>query len=183
MSKIIVISGKSGHGKDEAAKHIVEKLTEQGLKCITLHFADLVKFFCTQVYGWNGEKDIKGRTLLQHVGTDTVRACYPDYWAEVVSKFLAATAADYDVALVPDARFPNEIEVMDRHNNNVIVLRVKRYNQDGSKYLNPKMTDLQHKHPSETSLDFSKFDCVIENHSLEDFHHRLDEFLEDIDFS
>ena len=183
MSKIIVISGKSGHGKDEAANYIKKRLTARGLHCVILHFADLVKFFCREVYNWDGIKDIKGRTLLQHVGTDTVRACYPDYWAEVVSQFLAATAADYDVAIVPDARFPNEIEVMDKHNSSVFTLRVKRFNQDGSKYLNPKMTDLQHKHPSETSLDFSKFDCVIENHSLEDFHKKLDELLESLDFS
>ena len=181
MSICIVISGKSGHGKDEAANYICEELNKKGLRCDILHFGDLVKFFCQKMYGWNGEKDTFGRGLLQKVGTDEVRHYFPNYWAEAVSCFVAATSRDRDVVIIPDARFPNEIDVMKDHNPIVYTLRIERFNQDGSKYINPKMTDIQHKHESETSLDFyKKFDFVIPNHTLKDFHQRIDKVMLDI---
>lgn len=152
--RTILISGKSGSGKDAFAS-IVKTLLEEHrhVKVITIHFADLVKVYAQLYYNWNCIKDEAGRTLLQHLGTDTVRAKYPDYWARTVAQFLDAVRDDFDYALIPDARFPNEIETVARIAFPAISVRLTRYNLDGTLYTNPLFTPQQLAHPSETSLD------------------------------
>lgn len=163
--KIFLISGKSASGKDTLATVMRTKLEESGLTCITLHFADLVKYYAKQYYNWDGVKDEDGRSLLQQLATDTVRAKYPDYWAETISKFLAAIPNDFDFALIPDTRFPNEIEVVKQYNPDVQTIRIQRFNEHEEPYTNPVFTLFQLEHPSETSLDdYNNFDYIVDNH-------------------
>ena len=165
MKTIFIISGKSGSGKDTFANIMREKLEEKNYKCITLHYADLVKYYCSQYYNWNGIKDEAGRTLLQTLGTDKVRTKFPDYWAEAIAKFLAAAANDFDFAFIPDARFPNEIEVVKKYNKNVVCIRIERLINEETKYINPAFTPQQLAHPSEISLDdYPDFNYIIENY-------------------
>ena len=180
--KTILISGKSGSGKDTVAQMMREQLQNSGLRVLTIHYADLVKFYAHQYYDWNGVKDEQGRTLLQHLGTDTVRKQYPEYWSEAVAKFISAVDTDFDVALVPDARFPNEIEITKKYNPNNVTVRIERYNTDGSPWLNALLTEEQHNHPSETSLDNYAFDYTIINNAknLIDLGFIVDEFVHKI---
>lgn len=164
--EILMISGKSGSGKDTIANIMKEKLEKAGYNCITLHYADLVKYYLKQYYNWNGVKDEKGRTLLQQLGTNKVRAKYPDYWAETIAKFLAAIPNDFDCAFIPDARFPNEIEVVKQYNPQAFSIRIERYDKEGKNYVNPLFTSEQLNHPSETSLDdYKDFDYIVENYN------------------
>ena len=182
MDTIFIISGKSGSGKDTIANIMREEYEKNNFKCIILHYADLVKFYCTQYYGWNGEKDVAGRTLLQTVGTDMVRTKFPDYWAEAIAKFLAAATKDFDYAFIPDARFPNEIEVVKKYNPFITkAIRIERRNEDGSLYINPYFTERQKLHPSEISLDnYEDFDYIVENYNLEDLKLSAKTIIEDL---
>lgn len=178
--EIMIISGKSGSGKDTFAEMMRRKLEAAGCKCLTLHFADLVKHYADIYYGWNGEKDTYGRQLLQELGTDKVRAKFPDYWAETIAKFLAAVPDDFDCAFIPDARFDNEIEVVKKYNPQATVIKIERYNEDGSLYFNPALTLEQLAHPSETSLDdYADWDYIVENHSLDELKESADVVLAD----
>ena len=56
-----MISGKSGCGKDAAAFLLKEQLAKETDKILTIHFADLVKYYAFQYFNWNGEKDEDGR--------------------------------------------------------------------------------------------------------------------------
>lgn len=162
--KVILISGKSGSGKDALAALMRKNLEAQGYNCITIHFADLVKFYAREYYNWDGIKDETGRTLLQHLGTDRVRTYDPNYWAECVARFLAAVTKDFDFAFIPDARFPNEIEITCKYNVDHATIRINRVDEDGNPHVNPLFTAEQLKHPSETSLDTWKwFDYKIIN--------------------
>ena len=163
--KCIVISGKAGHGKDMTASYMKEILENHDLRVITIHYADAVKWVLRDYFDWDGNKDEHGRYLLQHIGTDVVRKNYPDFWTKIVAELLVAFDKEnlFDVALVPDARFENEVEItMDTLPDSVCV-RVKRENPDGTDWENPALTDAQKKHPSETSLDNYSFDYVIHN--------------------
>ena len=163
MDKVIIISGKSGAGKDMLAHFMKEKLESQGKKVLTIHYGDAVKWVLRDYYNWDGQKDEKGRTLLQHIGTDVVRAKYPNFWAGIVAGLVSAFEEEFDVALIPDARFPNEVEiVMDMIPNSVCV-RIERKNPDGSPWVNPAFTAEQLAHPSETSLDKYAFDYIVHN--------------------
>lgn len=163
--KTILVSGKSGSGKDMFASFLKRELEANGQRVIITHYGDPVKFFATQYFGWDGVKDEKGRHLLQTLGTDWVRAVFPNYWAGIIAGFLDAMEANnqFDVAIVADTRFPNEIEVPCDVLEDVVVVRINRMNPDGSTWLNPALTDEQHRHPSETSLDDYICDYTIIN--------------------
>ena len=173
--KIIMISGKSQSGKDTFAKILEKDLKEKNYNVLTIHFADLVKFYAKQYYNWNGEKDYDGRALLQLIGTTIMRSRYPTYWAEIVAKFIDAIEElrHFQIILIPDWRFINEYETIydyaKKLNQEVITIRVNRYNKDGSLYINPHMNEQQATHISECELDNFAFNWIIENKgTLED---------------
>ena len=58
---IICISGKAGHGKDTLAGVLEEKLTQKGERVLITHYADLLKWMCEKLFGWDGVKDEAGR--------------------------------------------------------------------------------------------------------------------------
>lgn len=159
--KIIMISGKSGSGKNALAAAFANALKDN--RVLTIAFGDLVKTFLKQYYGWNGEKDEAGRKMLQELGTNKVRKMFPTYWAEVVAEFVMATAADWDYVIIPDWRFVNEYYTIADYTNNTILIRVERYNEDGSKWVNPDMTPEQLNHISENELEKFSFDYIVEN--------------------
>ena len=158
MTTVITISGKAEHGKDFCSKILKTELEHLGKKVLIVHYADYLKFIAKQYFDWDGKKDTKGRKLLQWLGTDLVRKRYPDFWVEIVSKLLIVLSPDYDFFLIPDTRFPNEINVMKSYFN-TIAIKVVRLNYEN------KLTPEQRNHPSETSLSGYSFDCVIEAES------------------
>lgn len=168
MKKIICISGKAQHGKDTSANIIKELLEAKNNKVLIFHYADLLKYLCKEYFGWNGEKDDIGRTLLQHVGTDIVRAKDPNYWVNFAANFLKLFEDEWDYVLIPDCRFPNEVNVMDTHFD-ALHWRVFRPN-----FVSPLSTEQQN-HPSERALDDYHFDaCIWNEGTLEDLKHVLE---------
>lgn len=163
--KCFLLSGKSGHGKDYFAEILKDNLIIRGQKVLTIHFADCVKMFAKTYYNWDGDKSRpKGRALLQYVGTDLMRKYDPDYWCRIVGEFLAAADNDFDIALIPDTRFPNEIEVVHKYCPQAKTIRVQRWTAENEPYVNPALTNVQLQHPSETSLDNYQFDYLINNY-------------------
>jgi len=162
--KTIILSGKSGSGKDMFASFMKQELEAHGKKVIVMHFADALKWILREYYNWDGRKDEVGRTLLQTVGTDIVRKTYPGYWTGIVVGFLSALEHynDFDIAIIPDARFENEVNITLQTLDSISV-RIERLNPDGSAWINPILTEDQLAHPSETSLDTFAFDYVIHN--------------------
>lgn len=158
MKKIICISGKAQHGKDTTATILKSALEERGNKVLIAHYADLVKYIAKEFFDWNGEKDEAGRTLLQYIGTDVVREQRPDYWVDFIIDMLVMFGNNWDYVLIPDCRFPNEVEAM-KSNFDAIHLRVFRPDFDGP------LSDEQKKHRSETALDNYPYDELITNNS------------------
>ena len=169
--KVICISAKAQHGKDTAAQLLKEYIESIEKRVLIIHYADLLKFICTKFFGWDGKKDDAGRTILQHVGTDTVRRQEPDYWVNFVVKFLTLFNNDWDYVLIPDCRFPNEAERM-MANFDTKVLRIYRPNFDNG------LSTEQQAHPSETAMDCYNFDSIIYNDgSLDEFRQKLISFI------
>ena len=155
--KIFAVSGKAQHGKDTFANVLYEELTNKGHRVLLTHYADLLKFICRSLFNWDGQKDEKGRHILQYVGTDVVRKERPDYWVEFVVDMIELFGENWDYVLIPDTRFPNEVEVLKENFNNVTHIRVIRPNFEST------LTDEQKKHPSETALDNIEPDYVFYN--------------------
>lgn len=154
---IITISGHARHGKDTVAKMLQEQLQANGHKVLITHYADLLKYICTIFFGWNGEKNEEGRTLLQHVGTDVIRKQAPDFWVDFVADILSYFDGYWDYAIIPDTRFPNEFNRLKERGFNAVHLRVVRPDFDS------QLTAEQKAHPSETALDDIEPDFRIIN--------------------
>lgn len=108
-----------------------------------------------------------GREVMQYWGTEVFRRAYPDVWAKAAVQaiddrafeFAIENCGDFDrtntlVAVLPDCRFPNEVQAVKDAGG--YVLRLTR---------NPHPGDT---HPSEIALDaenydWSNFDLVYDN--------------------
>lgn len=161
--KVILISGKAGHGKDTLATLMRKYLEANNKKVLTIHFGDPVKWLARDFLGWDGDKTtVEGRNILQTLGTNIMRTAYPTYWAEIIAKFISAVNM-WDYVLIPDWRFENEFETVYQYNELVTTVRIERYNQDGTFYRNPNMTMYQLLHVSECQLDKFPFEWIVEN--------------------
>ena len=144
--RVILISGSARFGKDSVAFIMKELLEKQKKKVLIIHYADNLKLFAKNYFGWSGQKNQKGRELLQWLGTDVVRKNYEDTWVDMIVALLKGIKTLYDYVIIPDVRFPNEIDKM-CDNFDCITAPVIRPNFDNG------LTDEQKKHPSETALD------------------------------
>lgn len=154
--KIITISAKAQCGKDYTANLLKESLEDQGYSVLVTHYADLLKYICKQFFGWDGQKNEEGRTLLQKVGTEGVRAIKPNYWVDFIIDILTFFPNEWDYVIIPDTRFPNEIEMM-KEEFDCVSVHVSRPNFENN------LTEEQRMHPSETALDGYKFNYEVTN--------------------
>ena len=175
---VLLISGKAGHGKDTVANFMKDKLEREKQKVLVIKFGDAVKWLASKYFDFDGKKDTLGRNTLQWLGTEVLRAKYPTYWAEIVSKFISACDC-WDWVLIPDLRFFNELSVIKNFNDHVYTIRVERYNSNGDLYINTNMDVEQRNHISETELDTGNFDYWIKNNGhLSDLAEKSYEIVE-----
>lgn len=55
-TKVICISGQARSGKDTAAEMMKKELESSHHRVLVIHNADLLKFMCKALFGWNGER-------------------------------------------------------------------------------------------------------------------------------
>lgn len=156
--KILNIAGKAKNGKTSVAEIIKRKLEKKGKKVLIMNYADTLKFYCREYFGWDGNKDEDGRGILQKIGTDIVRQREPDFWVRCVANFISVFGQDFDLIIIPDCRFVNECEFF-KDEYHVMNVRIERLNFDNG------LTEEQKNHPSETSLNIYCFDYYLESES------------------
>lgn len=122
---------------------------------------------------WDSEYDPSGfmtaRQVMQFVGTNIFRKMKYDVWSGAIIKKILEEK--YDVAIIADCRFPNEVEAVQNVGGYVIKLTRNPYNSS---------------HESEVALDGSiydqnKFDLIIDNANLtiEEQNQKIFQFLKD----
>jgi hypothetical protein len=172
MAKIINLAGKAQNGKDTTAVILKQKLEIKGKEVIIMHYADLVKYLCKQYFNWDGNKDEKGRTILQYVGTDVVREKKPNYWVDFIVGFIEMFQDKYDYAIIADCRFPNEIDTWKKDGWSSMSIKIDRIG-----FVN-NLTEEQKNHPSETALDNYKFDYYMNiNGGIEELDKEINKFI------
>lgn len=176
MRNFICISGKAQNGKDTSAEIFKNELIIRGHSVLVVHQADLLKYICKVFFNWNGEKDEAGRTLLQQVGTNVIRKADPDFWVDFIAKVTGFFKNTWDYIIIPDTRFPNELEKLKTNDANVFHVRVVRRN-----FKSP-LTAEQQKHPSETALDGVESDfTLINDKTIENLHASVVKILDAIE--
>lgn len=181
--RVICISGKAGSGKDTAGQAMASILREVGCRVLVVHYGGLVKYICRTFFGWDGKKDEKGRTLLQKVGTDVVRAHNPNYWVGFLISVVRMFPDEWNVIIIPDCRFPNEVTYWERFDIPVDLVRIERVTEvrrskrkglvrrlrERSREIHD-MTDEQRAHVSETAMDdFPAAYTIVNDGSLKQF--------------
>ena len=171
---IIGISGKAESGKSTFASILKKELEKRDKKVLLINYGDFVKFVAKQYYNWNGNKDESGRALLQKVGTQQGRnGVGENIWVDMVINTVKVVRNDYDVAIIADCRFPNELNRWEEKGEKIVKIRIERPNHEN------KLTKTQREHPSETSLDtYNKWDYTIINiYNLEMLSQRATEII------
>ena len=174
MTHFILCSGRARHGKDTSAEIIKDNLEARGYRVLITHYADLLKFICKNFFGWNGEKDEAGRTLLQQVGTNCIREQDPDYWVDFVANLIRMFPDRYDFVIIPDTRFPNEIDRIADAGFPATHVRIVRPDFES------QLTEEQKNHPSETALNDTAPDFVIKNTTMSALRDQLRQFCDTI---
>ena len=107
---VVLISGKAGSGKDTFAKMLTNELERAYEKKVcTTHYADSLKYILRSYFSWDSKKNPCGRELLQVTG-DAFRANNEDFFVNFMIDTLHSIGYRWDIVLIPDARFKNEVE-------------------------------------------------------------------------
>lgn len=152
----IAFGHKARQGKDTCAEAIQDLYPGVTVKA---GFADALKTYCRVVYGMT----IKDAPLLQRVGSE-FRERDPQVWVDTLYWTMkdlreARRIADPILIVVPDLRYPNEVDFI--RDMGGWVIRVRRLNADGTPFV---AADRPFDHPSETALDhFTGWDTTLIN--------------------
>lgn len=113
---VVLISGKAGVGKTTLAgllSNVVRSIENEKTIIMTQSFAWGLKQIAMRM-GWNGEKDVEGRRLLQGIG-QIGRAYDSDMWVKIAHKSMSDLQYHYGsfkrslrYIWVDDWRFKNE---------------------------------------------------------------------------
>lgn len=109
MRTVIGLAGLCRIGKSTTADAIKRII---GDSSVIVPFAAPVKSLARSYFGWAGEKDERGRRLLQGLGTDVARAWDPDFWVKKWVQSITSEYSQYRVVISDDVRFQNEIETI-----------------------------------------------------------------------
>lgn len=146
--KHIGLIGLAGSGKDTAAKALYS------LGYNRVAFADELKF-CAHQFGWRGEKDERGRALLQDLGM-AARRHDPYHWIAYVEKWHSRK----EYVVYTDVRFQNEADYV--RGKGGIIVRIVRPGQ------------IAEKHESELNQSAVAADIeVVNDGSIEDLHNKI----------
>lgn len=161
---VIGIGGNMKCGKTTAADFIAVTLNQHMPERNGYHVANRISFATklkevATLMGWDGQKDPRGRFLLQHLGTEVGRAYDADMWV----KHVAATARQWyqGILVIDDCRFPKEVDWCNKYGTTIRVARSvdREYGAD---------------HASETLMDTCQWHhTILNNGPLELFQAAL----------
>lgn len=109
------------------AQMIIDNAQMVGVKAVRRAMADLLKEECASLVSSTTGRDYKTvleemyrdetkeryRLLLQFWGTELRREmCDKDYWVNAMNLWIARNCGPQQIVVIPDIRFPNEIELV-----------------------------------------------------------------------
>ena len=174
--KIYLVAGRAGSGKGEVAKIIKEYYLSKKRKPIITEYSKYLKLYANEILGWNGEEP-KPRKFLQELGV-TIRENMdmPKMLVNRMIEDIKVYSLYYDVVIISDVRFPEEIEEMKKTFKDVYSIYV--VNQFGQSELSLQ----EQTHVTETALEnYSNFDVTITNDNINVLDNRVIDFIERVD--
>lgn len=156
--KIYILSGKSGSGKTQVANYIIDYYDKHNKKGISLAYAYYLKDYAKRILGWDGKEETKPRDFLQQIGSELIKKhVNKDLVVSRLLDDIEVFSYFYDVIVISDARFIDEINMVKDRYKDSISINMVRYQENN-------LTNEEKNHDTETSLDkYSGYDYVIKN--------------------
>lgn len=174
LKKIFIIAGKARQGKDTVYEFIKDYYDD----CKVLHLPNnyYMRDYAKRITSWDGKDETKPRDLLNELA-DLGRSFDEHFYIKRTIEDIVFFSNYYDIIVIPDARFPYEIEIPTSKFDNVISIHITRPNY------NSELSEAQKKHLVETSLDnFDEYDYKLVNDgTLEDLKKKVFELLDKIE--
>ena len=162
---IYMIAGKARSGKNTLATMIEEELEKRGRKSCNIELMRTLKGYAKDYFGWDGKDDTKPRDLLQKFGTEIIREKMgkPLFHINRLLEDIDVLSNFFDDFIIPDVRFPLEIEKIKEVYPDAVSVHIIRDN-----FIHDSMTDEQKNHITENALSgYDNYDKVINNTTLE----------------
>ena len=162
--KIYLLCGKARHGKDTIAGFLTDCYHEDNKKVIISRAGKYIRYYVSDITGWDGSEENKPRELLQQIGTEIIRKKLnkANMLLERQNDDILIYSYFCDCIIVPDIRLPEEIASIKSKFDNVVVIHVERINFES------ELTNLQSKHLTEVAMDnYDDYDYKLINDTLE----------------
>lgn len=174
-SKVYIISGKAESGKNTCGNVIIDYYQSKGMKVVELPFAKYIKQYAKDYFNWDSKEETKPRELLQQLGTNIIRQKLNkmDFHVDRICEDIEILSYFFDIVIIPDCRFPNEIQIPKSKFDYVKTIRMIRPNHIS------KLTKEQLKHYSECALDsYTDWDYIIEAENIEEIKYKINCILD-----
>ncbi len=172
--RLFLIAGKSGSGKSEVAKLIMEFYEKKNKKALITEYSKYLKLYAKEMLGWDGNSLTKPRTFLQEIGS-FVRENLKlgDLLIRRMKTDMLVYERFFDVVIISDVRYPDEIlKMKDYHPISILVK---------NEFEDSPLSVKEANHISEHALDdFTGFDFTIVNHYEKNLKNEVYELLEDL---
>lgn len=175
---IILIAGKARSGKGTIAKHLEQIYLKQNKKVVISPYTKYLKQYIEEITKRKIDDENKPRDLLQQISSKLIKGILnkQDFFIDRQIEDIEIYSYFMEVIIIPDVRFPREIEEIKNRFPNVISIGVNRVNYTSDLTLEQKQ-DI-----TETSLDhYHEYDFEIENKLGFDFQEKTLEIIHQIE--
>lgn len=175
---IILIAGKARSGKGTIAKYLEQIYLEQGKKVVVSPYTKYLKQYIEDITGQKIDDENKPRDLLQQLSSKLIKETFGDndFFIRRQIEDIKVYSYFMDVIIIPDVRFPREIEKIRDRFLNVFSIGVTRLHWISD------LTEEQRKDITETSLDhYHHYDFEINNKEGFDFQKKALEIIHQIE--
>lgn len=157
---IILIAGRARSGKSSIAKHLKIEYENQNKKVIISPYTKYLKHYIEEITNEKINDKNKPRDLLQQISSKIIKGelGQTNFFIDRQIEDIKIYSYFADVILIPDVRFPNEIQIIREKFKNVIAIGITRKN-----YIS-NLTEEQLNDITETALNnYHDYDFEIEN--------------------
>ena len=161
-TKIILIAGKARSGKSTLSEYLKKEYEKENKKVIISPYTKYLKKYIEEITEEKIDENNKPRELLQKLSSDLIKPLLgTDFFIKRQLEDIKIYAYFKDVIIIPDVRFPKEIEDLKKEYNNIVTIGIKRKEEND-------LTEEQKKDITETSLDnYNNYDYLIENNNID----------------
>lgn len=157
--KIFILTGKAQSGKNKVSEIIKKNYQEKKLKVISLAYASYLKEYIKNITNWDGSEETKPREMLQQLGIELIKnKIKENLLIERIIDDIKVYSYFFDIIIITDARFIEEIEEIKKISNNTTVINIQGKANN--------LTETEKEHITETALDnYNLYDFKINNNS------------------